>query len=95
MFSWYKSIEYKSFKLGSNVVMGISDSMSVCMGVYILKVHNVIIVIYRFDKPPSLVRDHLNLPSSEQSHSQHHHPVYFLSSLLILVKPHGSPHSDF
>ena len=33
-FSWYKSIAYKSIKLGSNVVMGISDSMSVCVCMY-------------------------------------------------------------
>ena len=71
-----------------------SDSMSymcfgfgMCLveGVCVLKVQNAVIIIYRFDTPPSLVWDHLKLPSPEQSHSQHHHPVYLLSTLLTLV----------
>ena len=53
-----------------------------------LKVHNAAIIIYRFDTPPSLVWNNLKVPSPEQSHSQHHHPVYLLSTLLPLV---GSP----
>ena len=44
-------------------------------GACVLKVHNVIIVIYRFDKPPSLLRDHPKLSCAGYSHSQHHHPV--------------------
>ena len=72
-----------------------SDSISdMCVGlgmclvqdVCVRKVHNAAIIIYRFDTPPPLVWDHLKLPSPEQSHSQHHHPVYLLSTLLTVVR---------
>ena len=79
-------------KLGK---LAMSDSTSdMCVGsgmclvecVCVLKVHNAAIIIYRLDTPPSLVWDHLKLPFPSQSHSQHHHPVYLLSTLLALVE---------
>ena len=45
-------------------IMCVGFGMCLVQGVCVLEVQNAVIIIYRFDTPPSLAWDHLKLPVS-------------------------------